>query len=661
MKVLTLDVWDTLIRRRCHPDTVKMESYDYLITRLGVEKVDIKFHDTAIGLKVRQNVEYELAVESKSIGYDDEYSIFDVIVGVIKKITSISENETNKVAFEVIEFEKKIEYSITYPDPGIIDKVKEISPDECYFISDFYMDKDFLLGLLRFHGFDFILDGVSSCDSKLNKKSGRLFDYFVDNLAPKREFKHYHIGDNYHADVESPLKKGISATHYLPNEEHSLRGLREETFNKRLPLIDSEYDVDIDAFELGAKTSMLYYGFVRFIASRTSALGLKKVAFFTREGEFFKQVYDQVNENLPKQFRGPESVLIEVSRMATFFPSMGSFSIEEMMRVWNLYSTQSMGAMFKTLNVDRHLVEEFVIEQGIDWDEDIQHPWQDERVIAMFESDSLKNLMNKELIERRLLLKSYFTQHGIDGVNDFAIVDIGWRGTIQDNIARIFTDTQIHGFYLGLANYLNPQPKNSFKYSLSVNLNLQNFNHWLLNAVSPLEMISNSENGSTIGYLFDHDAQVYMAVRKIDDLENKTFNNFTKAYQNGVLSSTEQIEIKNFNDFRPLVHIISEATRAWVNIVRKPTVLLSNEFFSLHHNEEFGIGGHVSMSNTISFKLILKSLFSKQDRLELYRKIVSVQWPEGYLLRTNSKKLDKIIYKIVISSALLYKKLRVKI
>lgn len=65
MKILTIDVWDTLIRRRCHPDVIKMESFSYLLKLFGQEQVVAKYLDSKLGLTLRQNIEYEIAMESK--------------------------------------------------------------------------------------------------------------------------------------------------------------------------------------------------------------------------------------------------------------------------------------------------------------------------------------------------------------------------------------------------------------------------------------------------------------------------------------------------------------------------------------------------------------------------------------------------------------------
>lgn len=72
--------------------------------------------------------------------------------------------------------------------------------------------------------------------------------------------------------------------------------------------------------------------------------------------------------------------------------------------------------------------------------------------------------MNIEIQKKREELIKYFRKNGIenDGRTVF-IVDIGWRGTIQDNIAYIFDKNKFIGYYLTLYNYYNVQPVNTKK------------------------------------------------------------------------------------------------------------------------------------------------------------------------------------------------------
>ena len=170
------------------------------------------------------------------------------------------------------------------------------------------------------------------------------------------------------------------------------------------------------------------------------------------------------------------------------------------------------------------------------------------------------------------------------------IVDIGWRGTIQDNLALILPNIQIHGYYLGLQRFLNKQPSNCVKTAFGPDANTSKDYLDLLDAVSVIEMLCNSPYGSVMGYEFGDKGQV-VAHKLVNEQENKVFYNFGTYFQQGVLSVTNTwghycdayvIRRKELRD---------PACRIWHELVLRPSIELSQAYAELHHNEIFGVGG----------------------------------------------------------------------
>src|SRR5574337_262875 len=75
--LMTVDVWDTLLRRRCHPDAVKLHVCRWLLCCHG-RHLPPEHRDHWVLLRLRQQAEKELAEESKRLGFDDEYRHCDV-------------------------------------------------------------------------------------------------------------------------------------------------------------------------------------------------------------------------------------------------------------------------------------------------------------------------------------------------------------------------------------------------------------------------------------------------------------------------------------------------------------------------------------------------------------------------------------------------------
>jgi predicted HAD superfamily hydrolase len=219
-ELLTIDIWDTLIRRHSHPEFSKLETSQYLFSQKNVQFKSI--YTSYINLyKARLDVELEIAKKYLNQGFDDEYSIDEVFETWLKKVYNTTLN--NDFIDNLIKFELNFEISNTYKDPTILETIKNLNANRTIFLSDFYMPSSFLKKLLKHHELDNLInDGHSSCDVKLNKRSGNLYKFIFEkyDLNPDQQI---HIGDNYYSDVEVPTSLGIQSYHFEPDIEHKKR------------------------------------------------------------------------------------------------------------------------------------------------------------------------------------------------------------------------------------------------------------------------------------------------------------------------------------------------------------------------------------------------------------------------------------------------------
>lgn len=66
------------------------------------------------------------------------------------------------------------------------------------------------------------------------------------------------------------------------------------------------------------------------------------------------------------------------------------------------------------------------------------------------------NISDKEHLEesnRSDLVKRYFKQFSLDQTNNWAMVDLGWRGRLQDDLASYLGDEKCKGLFFGLLSY----------------------------------------------------------------------------------------------------------------------------------------------------------------------------------------------------------------
>src|SRR5262249_29860582 len=154
--------------------------------------------------------------------------------------------------------------------------------------------------------------------------------------------------------------------------------------------------------------------------------------YFTREGVFFQQLHQAMARQNPFPGRLPLSDVLEVSRIATFVPSLREVTPEELMRVWNQYSTQSMGALLRTRDLEVRDYATLLARHGLNPSQVLPGPWADARVRAFLADRELRAKLDEVILVRRRRLVEYLRAHHLTRATPrAAIVDIGWRGTIQ--------------------------------------------------------------------------------------------------------------------------------------------------------------------------------------------------------------------------------------
>ncbi|PTL35847.1 haloacid dehalogenase [Candidatus Methylomirabilis limnetica] len=656
--LMTVDVWDTLLRRRCHPDAVKLHVCRWLLHCHG-RRLPPEHRDHWVLLRLRQQAERELGEESRREGGDDEYRHLEVYerwlyLAGIK--TTFSPEEISRLCIALGQVELEQERYISYADPSIADVLADIRARKTLFLSDFYLPVEMVRELLSFHHMDGIApDGVVSCDVKLNKKSGRLFRYLHESLGITPD-RHIHVGDHLWADVESPKQIGIAVAHYMPENEHRQRRMREDSFRARGDFLqravhllcdsrDSRYDQDgsLSArfYELGRESSLWFFGFVLYLMECAVAEKVDRLFFLTREGEFFLELYRRAAECRILGCSVPEGTLLEVSRISTFAGSLRSFTSTELMRIWNQYSVQSMNALLTSLGIDPSRFVDKAASYGIDIDQDITYPWQDSRVQAWFNDDWVRQEIERELSRKQSDLSSYLASVGLPGQSTkVGIVDIGWRGTIQDNLAYAMPTVQLHGYYLGLIRYLNDQPSNAVKSAFGPNLNEAQSDYAdLLDFVAPVEMLCNSPHGGVERY--EVSGNGVRVARLTDPAENQVYDSYIRHFQAGVIDS-----IAYWSDFvRTHAYTSAEirplAMEIWGTLIQKPPSFLSKAYFELNHNETFGVGRFSDKRRSPRTQGLLFAFLSKRHRQQLDSFLTEVGWVPGLMVHPETAPIFK--------------------
>jgi hypothetical protein len=337
----------------------------------------------------------------------------------------------------------------------------------------------------------------------------------------------------------------------------------------------------------------------------------------------------------------PNAKILEVSRLSTFGPSLDEFCVENLMRIWNQYSSQSMTAFFGSLGISVSEIRDYLAKYKLEENEIVVYPWQDERVKNLITDKKFKIKIHSILNKNRCLLEQYLKEKGFSSDSHAVLVDIGWRGTIQDNLAHLMPGKTLIGVYLGLHAFLNQQPQNVKKIAWGPNANLTPYHKNYLISVEPLEMLTNSPTGSVTGYIAKY--KTVEAVKYCDAQENSVYYKYTRYYQKGVLDSGElfcewiNTRALTSNDLHDL------AMQVFNKIISAPKKEITEAFFSLAHNEQFGVGGINMRKGKIKWSLLFKALFRSHHRKELTHYLYSCGWPQGLLIRKHQYLLNRIL------------------
>ncbi|WP_127960347.1 hydrolase [Serratia microhaemolytica] len=670
-KIRTVDVWDTLLRRDCHPECIKLATARHLF--LGwFKQLKPEYRDVWSLYKVRIESEQVLAMNSRAVDKDDEYEINEVLSHWLTVV--FFEEVGAELASYLAEFEFSVEIARSFVDPEISFFLHTYQAENTFFLSDFYMNAEMLQRLLSAKGLDALVKGgFSSCDVGLNKRSGRIFSYVHRSYSVTPE-QHLHIGDNEWSDVSCPQSLGINAVHYQPILAHSDRLAREHLFLSRDILFEhlttecsalaKEASVGLlerqaAALSLGVDAAPLFIGFVIWIAEQAVLENLDRLYFFTREGEFFYQIFSILfPEN---KFCGhvlPPSSVLAVSRLSTFLPSMQEISIEEMTRLWSLFKVQSVSGLFLTLRVDIKDFDWLLDELCLKPTDAIIDPENSQALRNLFESKIFKEAVKSSLNNQSALLRSYLIQNGFELAQRVGAVDIGWRGTIQDNIAKIMNDNQLHGMYLGLRKLINRQPENVSKVAFGINENNSEGYQFFFENFAVLEMLCGSPHGSVSGYELKDG--IVIPIRELDKEENLAYDDFIEFFQRGVLLAAKQWKSYLERYVVSSSELNGIALCIWNTLRRTPDKHLVDVFLATPQNDVFGYGEIFRRNQYPSLKTILLATFLPSKRQQLVEFIRRVQWTQAIKNAKGISVFHRVILLLLFRAAHLVKFLRLR-
>lgn len=646
IEIVSLDLWDTILRRSCHPDEVKLYTAQRMLHLLPEE-----FRTTALTpmelFRKRQSIEAEIGQNCTLQNGDDEYEIEEVLRRCLEESCGKSLNNVDieHLVAALVADEIAQEIAVTSFDRDLLELLEPINYSEIIVISDFYMSAEKVDRIIQANEIPLKLDKLFvSCDLRMNKRSGRLFNYVAEtvNISPS---KILHIGDNLVADVEMASQAGYNALHFRGKSGRSDREKNQHYFELRKRAWEGDSGAILSQSirradtnksiveekeqlrEYGRYLCPLFAGFACFIQECCHLGNHDRVYFFTREGIFFKKIFDLVKDHNLFGMVAPQSRILPISRLASFFPSLPKVEMQHLMRLWSQYHTQSLNSLLLSLNLELNPYQDILQKNGINPDMAIEAPWRSDKVVKLFSDAHFISLLSKEHSRQRRNLLNYFSQERFGDDGRAFIVDIGWRGTIQDNLAHVFPELYIEGCYLGLQEFFNEQPHNTKKHGFIADLNT-GCDHIMLKHVMPYEMLCFATGGSATGYRKGNNGEMVPEFRCDSDEDNR-HDARIRLFQEGVLEGVHDFCNEIARRGVSLVEIQNEARSLAHDYLTKPTSVMCNAFNHLKQDDTFGMARTIFPGQQ-SFRLSDRffTYFSLKHRQRLMADLDATGWPQ---------------------------------
>jgi FMN phosphatase YigB (HAD superfamily) len=345
------------------------------------------------------------------------------------------------------------------------------------FISDTYLPEDFLRTVLE--GLGVLRSGdLLFCSSTYGhmKSTGELYSEVCRVLGlPADQIEHF--GDNDESDVARARAAGLRATPFkqaVANRYEQVEpkagslaaslwlGLCRQT---RLAPPPAATEAERVIWSVSADVAApLIALFVDCCLRESQAAGIRRLYFLSRDGQVMIQVAELLGRKRPQAL---DCRYLYVSRQSLLLPAIGEDLQPEMSWILARSSllTPRIALRRTAIDVEDPAAGELLQAAGFprsSWDSHLR----EDRLVKFRDALSkggLAEMIHSRAAAARVTTLAYLGQEGLlDGV-PFAIVDVGWNGTLQRSISSLldsrFPDPPpVRGYYMGLRSRRQHKP-----------------------------------------------------------------------------------------------------------------------------------------------------------------------------------------------------------
>lgn len=333
--------------------------------------------------------------------------------------------------------------------------------------------------------------------------------------------------------------------------------------------------------------------------------GLDTVYFLTREGICFQRFFDAFANGANWQTR---SALFHASRLSTFTASLTKDGAQGLQRLLSQYQAAGWKQVLGSMDA---------------WPppDDIADIIGQPTKVALSGSALQRAAANDTSIaawidalakERQRDLLGYVARHhpGLLMQQDAVLVDIGWRGTIQDNLALAIPGPRWHGLYFGLFPYLNAQPSNCDKHGILFE-NGRSETGPVSGNVMVVEYLFHAPVGSVVGYR--EGEPIYTAQNAGGE------EDFSSQFQSKLLAQAASCgrALADAAQTFERERLLAVWRRNAATFMQQCQAIGPELFAAIRqfrHDEAFGLGRTVQIDDALSLNSMISGIFSRHTR-----------------------------------------------
>lgn len=500
-KWVYFDFFDTLFHRIYSEENMK-KKWSKIISR----KFQYQISPDQL-YQIRKDAEKQL---SQGINGYSEYTYTELVNSIIGRMQYCTNSRYNFNDFYETCFYTELELQTRnlYLDNQAAELIEKLhaSSVKMAIISDYYLPKAFYIHVLEtFHLNQYFKEIFISCEFHCNKYSGELYQYLIDtNKICKNAIM---IGDNKHSDYYMPQKYGIKAYYkkWKPKENDEVYGKYEHEIHRILKSKNFTY----------YSASLLL--FTEKLYMELCKRNLREVFFCAREGKFLKLLFDSyqeiiINECSPKI----KTHYLYISRKASFLISLDVIEQEHFDSFISNYPNCNINNFLKSIGFQPSQIDLLKESLNLSFEEEIKDFINSDSFYLLSKNTLFQDLYESNRINQQKSFDMYFKQFQ-STEKRIAMVDIGWYGSIQDNLQKYFKNTkEITGFYVGLLTKKTEVNYNQNKIGLlfsELPYKNKNYKLWSYNYLL-YERLFTADHGGTEGY---HDGTPVLAEKDLPE------------------------------------------------------------------------------------------------------------------------------------------------